>query len=223
MLADLLNNALSLHRHIDLLLFTGDISQDESAASYQRLVDLLRPLSIPVFALPGNHDNVATMQSVFTGHISYDKCIRLKDWQILLIDSTVPGQVGGCIAESELKLLDKKLHESESIPTLLALHHPPVRVGSPWMDAMGLSNSDALFEKIRSYSQIKVILFGHAHQAFESTQHSMRILGAPSTCFQFKPGCEQFTLDAQPQGYRWLELEKNGHISTTINRLGVPL
>lgn len=220
MLEKLLHSALSRHADIDMLLFTGDISQDESAASYRRLVDLLHSTNVPVFALPGNHDNVETMRSVFAGYISYDPYIHLKNWQILLIDSTVAGYIGGHIAESELKLLDEMLDKSVSVPTVLALHHPPVPIGSPWMDAMGLANADELFDCVKNHPHVKVILFGHAHQVFDCEYQGIRILGAPSTCFQFMPGCKEFTLDPQPQGYRQLEFGKNDLISTTINRLG---
>ncbi|MEG4235629.1 metallophosphoesterase [Microcoleus sp. Pol11C3] len=37
----------------DLLLLTGDLSQDETPESYQRLVSLIAPLGIPAYWLSG--------------------------------------------------------------------------------------------------------------------------------------------------------------------------
>jgi Icc protein len=45
----------------------------------------------------------------------------------------------------------------------------------------------------------------------------------PSTCFQFKPKCKDFTLDEIAPGYRVLQLYPNGHIETQVHRLPVAL
>jgi len=47
----------------------------------------------------------------------------------------------------------------------------------------------------------------------------LRLLGCPSTCFQFKPGSADFALDFVPQGYRWLDLYPDGAINTAVVRL----
>ena len=41
----------------DLLLATGDLSEDGSLVSYLALQKFFKPLGIPVLALPGNHDD----------------------------------------------------------------------------------------------------------------------------------------------------------------------
>ena len=50
----------------DLFLLTGDLSQDETEIAYQRLVDALTPFNIPVFWIPGNHDDLKKMTQVFS-------------------------------------------------------------------------------------------------------------------------------------------------------------
>ena len=46
---------------IDLLLASGDLSQDGSVASYQRFCELTEPLAAPMRWLAGNHDENAPM------------------------------------------------------------------------------------------------------------------------------------------------------------------
>ncbi|UGA38629.1 metallophosphoesterase [Chromobacterium haemolyticum] len=41
---------------LDAILVTGDISQDESAASYERFAQRLERTGLPVYWLAGNHD-----------------------------------------------------------------------------------------------------------------------------------------------------------------------
>jgi Icc protein len=102
---------------------------------------------------------------------------------------------------------------------LVALHHHPVASGSAWMDTMQLENADAFFDLLDRHSQARGVVFGHIHQTLESEYRGLRILGTPSTCFQFKPGQAQFALDALPPGYRWIELHPDGHITTQVKRL----
>lgn len=42
----------------DLLLLTGDLSQDESMHSYLKLRELIEGLLIPTYWIQGNHDNI---------------------------------------------------------------------------------------------------------------------------------------------------------------------
>jgi Icc protein len=45
------------------------------------------------------------------------------------------------------------------------------------------------------------------------------ILGAPSTCFQFKPKCASYTLDDKAPGYRLFLLYPDGKIESNIYRI----
>jgi Icc protein len=42
---------------VDAILATGDIVQDESRAGYERFRAALEPLGVPVYSIPGNHDD----------------------------------------------------------------------------------------------------------------------------------------------------------------------
>src|SRR3990167_10732885 len=78
----------------DLILLTGDLSQDGSKASYVYITDVLKELEVPVYYIPGNHDNLSTMMEVYPReNISQNKHIVLKNWHIILLNS----QKDGCV------------------------------------------------------------------------------------------------------------------------------
>ncbi len=219
-LRSLLLHLQTLQPQPDTLLLTGDLSQDETAESYQRLLDILTPLGIPAYWLPGNHDRPHLMQQILdTDLFSSDKAASLGNWRVLLLDSTVSGEVHGYLTDNTLDWLETQLQQSEQ-PTLLALHHPPVITGSAWMDKVGLHNSDALMTRLKSYPQVKLMVFGHIHHDVEVWQDSVHCLGSPSTCVQFLPKSQTFAVDGDRcPGFRVLDLYEDGHYETWVERV----
>ena len=51
----------------DVVLITGDCVNSGSAAEYARFQALLRPLTMPVYVIPGNHDNREQLLAAFGG------------------------------------------------------------------------------------------------------------------------------------------------------------
>lgn len=107
------------------------------------------------------------------------------------------------------------------------MHHNPVPLHSEWLDTMILENADALFERLRRYAQVRAMLWGHVHQAYDATLplaqgtpgRELRMLATPATSFQFGPGSQDFSLDAAAPGYRWITLHASGDISTDVVRV----
>ncbi|MDY7016486.1 MAG: metallophosphoesterase, partial [Cyanobacteriota bacterium] len=55
----------------DVLLLTGDLSQDMTPESYRHLNAALQPFEIPTYWLPGNHDDAEVIGQILnTGCIS---------------------------------------------------------------------------------------------------------------------------------------------------------
>ncbi|MBD2054656.1 3',5'-cyclic-AMP phosphodiesterase [Oculatella sp. FACHB-28] len=203
----------------DLLLLTGDLSQDETVESYYCLYQFLLPLKIPVYWLPGNHDVPSVMEQVLnTAPISAEKTFQRGGWNFVLLNSAVSGRVDGKLSSQSLNWLEQQL-QANPHPTLLALHHPPFPIGSNWIDEINLQNSADLFAVLDRYSQVKLVLFGHIHQEFDHWRHSVRYLGTPSTCVQFKPNSANFALDQLKPGFRLLYLDPDGNYSTRVERI----
>jgi Icc protein len=215
-----LNCLQKLQPQPDLLLLTGDLSQDETVESYCRLYQSLLPLKIPVYWLPGNHDIPFLMDQVLnTAPISAEKTFQQGGWNFVLLNSAVLGRVEGKLSSQSLNWLEQQLQANPQRPTLLALHHPPFPIGSDWIDGINLQNSADLFAVLDRYPQVKLVLFGHIHQEFDHWRHSVRYLGTPSTCVQFKPNSANFALDQLKPGFRLLYLYPDGNYSTQIERV----
>lgn len=202
----------------DLILLTGDLTHDGSSQAYRRLARLLRQAyQAPVWCLPGNHDDSAVLGRELDGaSVLNPGSGILGHWQIILLDSTVPGHEGGHLAPAELDRLQHILEANRTPHAVVCLHHNPVPMGSRWLDTMTVDNAAALFAILDRHAQVKVLLWGHVHQAYDGARNGVRLLATPSTCFQFLPGSEDFALDARPPGYRRLELHRNGDVKTQI-------
>lgn len=215
-----LEHISALQRRPDLLMLTGDVSQDGTVASYNILESLLRPLNIPTYWVPGNHDCPTTMQRLL-GRSPFlaEKALQFGGWQLLLLDSCLPGCVHGYLAPESLDWLDQKLGQSPDIPALIAFHHPPFAIGSNWMDEIRLKNAQELFEICDRHPQIKLALFGHIHQEFSHERNGVTYLGTPSTCIQFKPNTPKFTVDERSPGFRLVSLYPDGTWATQVERI----
>ena len=88
------------------------------------------------------------------------------------------------------------------------------------MDAMALENPQDLFNVLDRYPQVRGVIWGHIHQEFGQERNGVQLLGAPSTCLQFKPGCKDFEKDDLGPGFRWLKLHPSGKIETRVHYLG---
>lgn len=202
----------------ELLLLTGDLSHDGSAASYRRLKRWLAEVGIPYHWTPGNHDCPRTMAAELSG---WSAQVRCGAWNVVLLNSKVPqeGAHHGEVSADALEELGGIL-STQPLPTLIALHHPPLDVGSRWLDEKyPLRNATNLRQWIGQFPHVKVVVFGHAHQELDREVEGVRYLGAPSTCDQFVPQTEVLTRDELPPGYRLLWLHDNGSIDTEVIRL----
>ncbi len=97
----------------DIVVITGDLVDFGRADEYAHLAELLQPLTMPVYLLPGNHDDRDTLRASFPGH---DYLRQMGDFiqyavdagplRILALDSVISGQSGGELCANRLAWLD---------------------------------------------------------------------------------------------------------------------
>ena len=202
----------------DLILCTGDLVHDASPEGYRKLGALLDRFGVPVCCLPGNHDNPPVMHEYLRGeHVSCPRVVDAKGWRLVLLDSVIPGEVGGRLEAGELEALARAL-DGNTRPTLISLHHQPVPVGSAWLDGMGLENAAALEGLLAGHPEVKGLLWGHVHQQFDEVRNGIRLMASPSTCIQFAPHSDDFSVGQQQPGFRLLALMPDGQILTEVMR-----
>ncbi len=205
--------------HIDLLLATGDLSQDGSLESYQRFRELSTRIAAPARWCPGNHDEREAMREATRGTSLMEPVFECGNWRVILLDTLQSGEVFGVLDEPQLEWLDATLRAAPEQHHLICLHHHPVAIGSRWMDSIGLREPERLFEVLDRHRNVRALLWGHIHQEFEQVRNGVRLLASPSTGVQFAPRSERFKVDSLAPGYRWLRLHGDGRLDTGVSRV----
>ena len=214
--------------NLDGVIITGDISDDGSTASYSDAYDILKELNLPLLAIPGNHDLRQPMMSYFAKDIDiqssefFDWIYETSDTVVIGLDTLVEGQKYGMLRSKSLNLLFKNLSQPSEKNIILAIHHPPINTGIPFMDEIGLKNSDELSECLDAASQPIRILCGHVHGIYHGSLGIHSVVTAPSTCTRFSfnkrtDAPKGFKL--APTGFAYLESSKDGFWTalTTVN------
>lgn len=215
-----LRNVSSERSHIDVLLGTGDLADNGSREAYVRLHQALAEMPGKKFLLSGNHDLRAHMAAVAGSECLCGE-IKVGNWQIVMLDSQIPGEVGGRLGDDELARLEAALRrgQSSSLYSLVCLHHQPEPIGCDWLDRQMVEDADAFWNLVDQYPGVRGVLWGHVHQQIDRRRGDTLLMASPSTCVQFKPGSSDFAADDQPPGYRWLDLAADGSISTGVSRV----
>lgn len=208
------------------VVVTGDLTHDERRESYQAVRELLEEWLEWGHVIPGNHDDRALIREVFPDCTEGDESgIRFSttagDWRLIGIDTHVPGEVSGDVAPEMLEWLEAELAANESTPTILFQHHPPVPVGSAWVDALGLREPSRLHAVLERAPQVRLISCGHVHQEFSGTLGQAIVLTMPSSGVQFVPLSPEAQVDLVPPGFRVLALEEEDWSSQVV-RLSAP-
>ena len=171
----------------DLVLITGDITCDGLAEEAECAASLLAKLHYPYFIVPGNHDDRSTLWSVFHEHacpckgkdfINY--VVEGYDIRLIAMDSSIPGAPGGEMCIKRIDWLEKQLSAESKKPTIIFMHHPPVKFGVLETDTDGFIGTDRLGTVIAKYSNIKALLCGHVHLASHTGWCGTVISTAPS-------------------------------------------
>ena len=199
------------------MAMTGDLIQDDSREAYERFCESMLPLALPVYCLPGNHDIRHMMKDALAGpEFHYCESVIHGAWLITAIDSCMDGDAAGRVDDAEMDRLAQLLEETTAEHVLVCLHHPPLPVGSKWLDQVGLRNGEEFLRLLTRTGKVRAAIFGHVHQAFEGSHESIQIIGTPSTCRQFKVASDEFALDDGPPAYRRVNLLADGSVDTEL-------
>lgn len=202
----------------DRLLITGDIASHAQPEAYQLIDHLLVSQNRRAMWLPGNHDRMDLMQKNLK-NFPFTPVFEAGNWAVIMLDSSVPDQPIGLIADAEMQRLEQYLASLSDKNILVAMHHSSVEIGSHWVDQHRIANYQQLSTLLASHGKVRALINGHVHQQHSAYLGDIPVYATPSTCFQFKPNIGQFSLDDQPPAYRWFELHSDGSIETGVKFL----
>jgi 3',5'-cyclic-AMP phosphodiesterase len=219
MLARCVAEILRLPQRPDLVVATGDLTDFGRAEEYAHLRELLAPLPMPVYFIPGNHDERGALRAAFADHAYLRQCdpfvqYAIDEWplRIVAIDTVIAGEDGGRLDDERLTWLAKILSLKRDQPTLLIMHHPPFPTLIGHMDRIGLEGSERLAELIERHPQVERVLCGHLHRSIQfrfagtiastcpSPAHQVALDLAPDAASAFRMEPPAFQLHAWKEG-----------------------
>jgi 3',5'-cyclic AMP phosphodiesterase CpdA len=165
---------LRLPQQPGAVVITGDLTDFGRAAEYAHLRELLAPLTMPVYLMPGNHDERDQLRHNFPDH-SYlgsegfvQYAVRIGELQLLALDTCVPGHSHGTLCEQRLAWLEAQLDLCRDRPVVVAMHHPPFETLIGHMDKIGLvEGAEALEALIARHPNVERVICGHLHRAID--------------------------------------------------------
>ncbi len=176
----------------DVAVLTGDLVDHGEPAEYDHLRQLLAPLHMPVFVIPGNHDAREALREAFRGggYLPAEGYLQytIEDYPLRLValDTLIPGRHDGELCAEQLGWLDAALAAQPARPTAILMHHPPFTTGIAYMDNYGLANAAGLAEVVGRHPQVERILCGHLHRAIDRRFAGTVAGTAPSTAHQIR-------------------------------------
>jgi len=190
--ASAIETILSMPVRPDALLVSGDLSEHAANGEYEQVLELLAPLGVPVYVLPGNHDDRATLRRHFGMPGAAGEPVQysadLGPIRLVVVDTTIPLEVPGALDAERLGWLDAELSAEPDVPTLVAMHHPAHTTGIPAWDEFGLAREDqtAFVEIVARHPQVRRVVAGHFHRTITAGVAGRPALVIPSTYAQLR-------------------------------------
>ncbi|QHI99719.1 phosphodiesterase [Xylophilus rhododendri] len=224
-------SVLALRQRPDAVVITGDLVDFGRPAEYAHLAQLLAPLDMPVYLLPGNHDEREALRLAFPHHdylgaagslLQYS--VAVGGLRLLTLDTSVPGAPHGELDAPKLAWLEAELERWREQPVVVAMHHPPFQTLIGHMDAIGLrSGAEALEALLRRFDNVERVICGHLHRAIDVRFGGTIASTAPGPAHQVS-----LDLDArapsqwelEPPAFRLHALPQGGRLVSHLAAIG---
>ncbi len=161
------------HGDAELCLFTGDLADHGAPEAYVALRETLAALRVPYRLTLGHHDDRDNFQSAFPEaprdeHGFVQTVVSTGAGDVVVLDTHEPGQASGEFCSLRQAWLKARLAEAAGRPVILFMHHPPLDIGIPSLDRIGLVDKQGFAEVVAGAGAgaagIRHIFFGHVHR-----------------------------------------------------------
>ncbi|MGW2377163.1 metallophosphoesterase [Kitasatospora sp. NPDC001683] len=179
---------------LDAVLVTGDLADHGLPEEYRQVAKVLTSRH-PVLTCPGNHDRRAPYRQVLLGEEPttgpVNRLHQLPGADVLMLDSSIPGQHDGLLDDRTLDWLDSQLASGrQELPALVAFHHPPVELHVPYVDGIRQFGEARLGQVLRRHPRVAALLCGHSHTPAATTFAGLPLLVAPGVVSTTTLPCE---------------------------------
>ncbi|UPR58412.1 phosphodiesterase [Vibrio sp. ED004] len=206
----------------DCVVVTGDLGDFGVSEEYLLINEALSKFEIPLYVIPGNHDDRNNLRDGLSDLVSFDHqeyCnFVAEEHGVVLVglDSSVIGKSYGYLSNETLDWLSSVLIEYSAKPKMLFIHHPPMKVGLNHMDVQNLQNNDEFYDVLKDHENIVGICAGHLHRPITAVWNSIPVWVGPShshsVTLDLDPNaCSSFSLE--PKAIQLLTVEGNSVVS----------
>jgi 3',5'-cyclic AMP phosphodiesterase CpdA len=218
-LREAVDTVMRLRQRPIAIVLTGDLTDFATPEEYAHLAQLLAPLPMPLYLLPGNHDDRDALRRAFPSHsylgtsgfIQY--AVDVADALLIGLDTTEPRKSSGALCDERLAWLRDTLSKNQGRRTIIAMHHPPFRTFIGHMDDAGLLRGARELEAIvAAHPQVERILCGHLHRSIDVRFGGTIAMTSPSPAHQvdldLKPDAPS-RWSLEPPAFRLVAWEAN--------------
>lgn len=200
---------------IDAVIVTGDLSNDGSVWSYRYIDNRFGELGIQTFCCPGNHDNIPVMMNEYvpSSYTIIPKAF-LSGYKLIMLNTVVPDEeipgknkARGYIGPLSFESLQNELQDG--IPTVIALHHPPIEPGG-WLNRKLLENRNDFIALVERFGNVPLVLYGHTHYALVTYSNGVKYIGAPAVGYAFDKEYGKFEIVPGNEGMNIIDISSSG-------------
>lgn len=167
---------------VDVVVASGDLSDDGSAASYRLLAGTLEPWAAQrgariVYAM-GNHDLPGGFEEVLGAR---EAVVEVRGFRVVTVDTTVPRAGYGRVDDEQLERLRSVLATPSEHGTVVVLHHPPVPPTTALFEPLRLVDPEPLLA-VCDAADVRLILGGHFHHGLvtQAGERGIPVVVAPA-------------------------------------------
>jgi 3',5'-cyclic AMP phosphodiesterase CpdA len=203
-LRDVLTTIYNLKPRPVAIIASGDLVDRGEAREYVEFRNLLAEFNqIPIYAGMGNHDLRGAFREIFpdrsplyyetdpNGFIQYEvdfgdiRLVMIDTLDEVVVDGKPKANENGAFCRKRAAWLKRTLDRKSNKPTMIALHHPPVRSGIYWMDAREKYDwQKRLADVVKNRKQVRTMMCGHLHRAYHSSFANQIVSASPATSIQ---------------------------------------
>ena len=150
----------------DMIILTGDITNNGYYRQYERAIDYLAMFEAPLFAVPGNHD------ARNLGYQTFEELVGERSWKltkddefaVIGLDSSAADDNRGHIGLPQHLWMEHQLDKCvvEERFSIVALHHHVISIPQTGRERNVLSDAGDILKTLTSHG-VDLVLSGHKH------------------------------------------------------------
>lgn len=158
----------------DVVIHTGDLSDNGTHEELFLVKTYLDRLSAPYYLTPGNRDSTVNLMEVFEDKLSevalgapITYVVDNFPIKLASVDTTTSDDNRGLLDFKKIAAIDEILSMNQDQPVILFSHHPPFNLSSDDLPHFEFVNENSIrlfYELVDRHSQIVALLCGHYHR-----------------------------------------------------------